>query len=76
MEDLIAVSHSKDRDLDINLLFAYMDSVNGAFATGKVSIPELGTALIVWPKAMRHLGSALAYSFADTKEKGQDMIDN
>lgn len=76
MEYLIALSNSKNVDLDVNILLTRMDKINESFATGKVSIPELGTALILWPKCMRHLGSALSYSFADTKEKGQDMIDN
>ena len=76
MKELISISNTKDRDLDISIVLAYMDKINRDFASGKVSIPELGTALIMWPKAMRHLGSALSFSFADTKEKGQDMIDN
>jgi len=42
----------------------------------KILIMEYVQVLNMWVSTLRHLGSAIAIAFKDTKDKGKDMVNN
>ena len=63
-------------DISARQLIDLMKKMNEEMDSDKILIMEYTTALNWWVATLRHLGSAIAVAFKDTKDKAKDMINN
>ena len=57
-------------------LMKLVRKINKGFDTNEVLITEYAFSLDAWIDTLKHLGSAIAVAFNDTREKAQQMRDN
>ena len=63
-------------DISARQLIDLMKKMNEEIDNDKILIMEYAQALNWWVATLRHLGSAIAVAFKDTKDKAKDMINN
>ena len=63
-------------DISARQLIDLMKKLNADMDTDKVVIVEYAQALNMWVATLKHLGSAIAVAFKDTKDKARDMMTN
>jgi hypothetical protein len=63
-------------DTSARQLIDLMKKMNEEIDSDKVLINEYAQCLNMWVATLRHLGSAIAVAFKDTKDKSKDMINN
>ena len=63
-------------DISSRTLIELMKKLNQDIDNDQIIIVEYTQALNMWVSTLRHLGSAIAVAFKDTKDKARDMINN